>query len=570
MIRAPGARAPRPSTGPVAGPVSGIDRGLIAMLNPERHKPRQSFDPASVYSGYDSQFPHIIDERDRPALQPHSSYAYMIAPAMYEARNPTDVLCTRHAQTCINKIKTPISTVAYRPDGSQIINGNAAADVTLWFGDTYNFNTIIPHCTNNGKGIRSIRYTSSGEYFVVGDDGGEVKYWQPSMSANMVINAHGKDAPGTPQGVSTVGDVVTSLSIAPSDLKFATSSNDGTAKVFDFWGCVCEKTLTGHNSGVTDVAWHPHKALIATSGKDSMVKIWDAKEGKELRNLNAHTSWVNCVEWNQNGWWLLSGGKDNMLRIFDIRTMKHFHASSTDHKGVMSMSWHPFNERYFVTGSNDGCIQHWLAGQEFPQAEVLRGHDQTVTDFAWHPAGTCLVSVSMDFSTKVWVRSVPGDGTQQYSYEGNPRRLQAALAAAQAAGVPVDETLGKTSIGSAVLPPSLLGVIGGQTAITVAHDAAATRAQTAMLMSSIDGSSGGGGGGGGGGSSAGGGGAGAGSSGQQKAPGPGYICRKCNIPGHWLAACPQGGVSRPQGPPRPPGLTMTMNDQSGQMSRQQY
>jgi hypothetical protein len=141
----------------------------------------------------------------------------------------------------------------------------------------------------------------------------------------------------------------------------------------------------------------------------------------------------------------------------------------------------------------------------------------------------------MDFSTKVWVRSVPGDSTQQYSYEGNPRRLQAALAAAQASGIPVDETLGKASIGAVVLPPSLLGVVGGPTAITVAHDAAAARAQTATLLSSLDGGTSGGGM------------AGGGRSGEQKAPGPGYVCRKCNIPGHWLASCPLGGGGTNQG-----------------------
>ena len=101
-----------------------------------------------------------------------------------------------------------------------------------------------------------------------------------------------------------------------------------------------------------------------------------------------------------------------------------------------------------------------------------------------------------------------------------------------------------------MLPPSLLGVIGGQTAITVAHDAAAARAQTAMLLSTIDGGAGGGGGSGGAGSSAAG-----GRTGEQKAPGPGYVCRKCNIPGHWLAACPLGpsAGANPAGarPPRP-------------------
>ncbi|WVZ03633.1 hypothetical protein V8G54_024439 [Vigna mungo] len=125
-------------------------------------------------------------------------------------------------------------------------------------------------------------------------------------------------------------------------------------------------------------------------GKDNLVKLWDAKTGKELCSFHGHKNTVLCVKWNQNGNWVLTASKDQIikstnihmyldLQLYDIRAMKELESFRGHRKDVTALAWHPFHEEYFVSGSYDGSIFHWLVGG------------------------------SSDHTTKFWCRNRPGD-----------------------------------------------------------------------------------------------------------------------------------------------------------------
>ncbi|KAK7347953.1 hypothetical protein VNO80_22496 [Phaseolus coccineus] len=65
---------------------------------------------------------------------------------------------------------------------------------------------------------------------------------------------------------------------------------------------------------------------------------------------------------------------------------------SGDHmqKFWQTLALHPFHEEYFLSGSYDGSIFHWLVGHVTPQIEISNAHDNNVWDFAWHPIGYLL------------------------------------------------------------------------------------------------------------------------------------------------------------------------------------
>ncbi len=76
-------------------------------------------------------------------------------------------------------------------------------------------------------------------------------------------------------------------SFCPTDSKFATCSDDGTIRIWDFMRCLEERILRGHGADVKGVDWHPYKSLIASGSKDSQqpVKLWDPKSGQSLATL---------------------------------------------------------------------------------------------------------------------------------------------------------------------------------------------------------------------------------------------------------------------------------------------
>ncbi|XP_065868188.1 flowering time control protein FY isoform X2 [Euphorbia lathyris] len=333
------------------------------------------------------------DSRDRTILQPTPAAAIDMLPTTAYSDNPSTSFAAKFVHTSLNKNRCSINQVLWTPNGRRLITGSQSGEFTLWNGQSFNFEMILQA---HDQAIRSMVWSHNDNWMVSGDDGGAIKYWQTNMN-NVKANK------------SAHKESVRDLSFCRTDLKFCSCSDDTTVKVWDFARCQEERSLTGHGWDVKSVDWHPTKSLLVSGGKDNLVKLWDAKSGRELCSFHGHKNTVLCVKWNQNGNWVLTAGKDQIVKLYDIRAMKELESFRGHRKDVTALAWHPFHEEYFVSGSFDGSIFHWIVGHETPQTEVSNAHDNSVWDLAWHPIGYLLCSGSNDHTTKFWCRNRPGD-----------------------------------------------------------------------------------------------------------------------------------------------------------------
>ncbi|XP_058080150.1 flowering time control protein FY isoform X2 [Magnolia sinica] len=366
------------------------------------------------------------DARDRTVLQPTPAAAIDMLPTNAYADNPSTSFAAKFVHASTNKNRCSINRVLWTPTGRRLITGSQSGEFTLWNGQSFNFEMILQA---HDQAIRSMVWSHNENWMVTGDDGGSIKYWQNNMN-NVKANK------------SAHKESVRDLSFSRTDLKFCSCSDDTTVKVWDFARCQEERSLSGHGWDVKSVDWHPTKSLLVSGGKDNLVKLWDAKTGKELCSFHGHKNTVLCVKWNQNGNWVLTASKDQIIKLYDIRAMKELESFRGHRKEVTALAWHPFHEEYFVSGSFDGSIFHWLVGHETPQIEMAGAHDNSVWDLAWHPIGYILCSGSNDHTTKFWCRNRPGDpcrdkyniGYNQGYGEQNP-----AIVGRSAGGFPLPE-----------------------------------------------------------------------------------------------------------------------------------
>ncbi|KAG5539210.1 hypothetical protein RHGRI_019691 [Rhododendron griersonianum] len=391
------------------------------------------------------------DSRDRTVLQPTPAAAIDMLPAVAYSDNPSTSFAAKYVHTSLNKNRCSINRVLWTPSGRRLITGSQSGEFTLWNGQSFNFEMILQA---HDQAVRSMVWSYNENWMVTGDDGGSIKYWQTNMN-NVKANK------------SAHKESVRDLSFCRTDLKFCSCSDDNTVKVWDFARCQEERSLSGHGWDVKSVDWHPTKSLLVSGGKDNVVKLWDAKSGRELSSLHGHKNTVLCVKWNENGNWVLTASKDQNIKLYDIRAMKELESFRGHQKDVTeiarliaakantpflnnerdeilcllplqkgwilvyvkgcsndslvlaavegvtrdanSLAWHPFHEEYFVSGSLDGSIFHWLVGHDTPQVEIPNAHDNSVWDLAWHPIGYILCSGSNDHTTKFWCRNRPGD-----------------------------------------------------------------------------------------------------------------------------------------------------------------
>ena len=128
-----------------------------------------------------------------------------------------------------------------------MITGASSGEFTLWNGLTFNFETILQA---HDTAVRAMVWSHNENWMVTGDHGGTVKYWQSNMNNAKAFQAH--------------NEAVRDISFCPTDLKFATCSDDVTIKIWDFARCEAEKTLQGHGGDVKCISWHPLRSLLVS------------------------------------------------------------------------------------------------------------------------------------------------------------------------------------------------------------------------------------------------------------------------------------------------------------------
>uniref|UniRef100_A0A182YGC8 WD_REPEATS_REGION domain-containing protein n=1 Tax=Anopheles stephensi TaxID=30069 RepID=A0A182YGC8_ANOST len=349
------------------------------------------------------------DHRDRRALQPESIYIPELLPPPSYMDNPSNAVTTRFVKTATNKMRCPIFTLAWTPEGRRLITGASSGEFTLWNGLMFNFETILQA---HDVSVRTMVWSHNDNWMVTGDHGGFVKYWQSNMNNVKMFQAHKDPIRG----------------ISPSDAKFASCSDDGTVRVWDFLRCQEERVLRGHGADVKCVHWHPQKALIVSGSKDNQqpIKLWDPKCGQALATLHAHKSTVMDLKWNDNGNWLVTASRDHLLKLFDLRNLSEEVQVFRGHKKEASaVSWHPIHEGLFASGGSDGSILFWNVGTDKEVGSIDMAHDSIVWTLAWHPLGHILCSGSNDHTVKFWTRNRPGD---QMRDKYNLNTLPASLA----------------------------------------------------------------------------------------------------------------------------------------------
>lgn len=144
--------------------------------------------------------------------------------------------------------------------------------------------------------------------------------------------------------------------------RLASAGADGTVRIWDTTTGKALKVLRGHRGAVKGVAFHPEGKRVVSAGADKSVRVWDLATGKEVKAITNVGAPLECVAYSSDGELIAAGGgvsgKSGLLKLFTAATGK--------------------------------------------EAMPLAGHEDVVTDVAFHPSRPRLVSVSRDKTIKTW------------------------------------------------------------------------------------------------------------------------------------------------------------------------
>lgn len=225
--------------------------------------------------------------------------AQMLPPEAYPAA-PVSSLTTKFAAASANRTRCTVNTITWTPDARRAMSGDNIGQLTMWGGQDFKceqlYQASVGHpalrarwltreraqacahahmharalrsahlhtcslCTPahvqsqcaqrvdatlrthnarrtprapqaHDKGLRHAAFSHNGAFLFSCDDAGVVRIFKSNLAPLSKLSAH--------------TEAVRALAVAPSDVKFASASDDGTIKLWDLATTSLEKTLTG-------------------------------------------------------------------------------------------------------------------------------------------------------------------------------------------------------------------------------------------------------------------------------------------------------------------------------------
>jgi WD40 repeat protein len=194
-----------------------------------------------------------------------------------------------------------VQWIAFNRAGNRIITTGVDDVIKVWAPGNFK-----PLLTILGKGINvyGARYDASGSKIVAATLGGGLVTYSANTGAELKrFGGHG--------GVG-VNDIAT------FGLRAITAGRDGKVGIWDISTGARKTYLNAHKDWVLNVAIDPSGQLFATSSSDGTIKVWDMKTLKPVATFDKMNYVVSPLAWSASGGVLAAVAQDNYLSLYTV------------------------------------------------------------------------------------------------------------------------------------------------------------------------------------------------------------------------------------------------------------
>jgi WD40 repeat protein len=187
----------------------------------------------------------------------------------------------------------------------------------------------------------------------------------------------------------------------PAGDRVLTTSEDGTARVWEVHGGERVGPVLAHGAPVRHGSFSPDGKLVATAGRDGQAKIWEVAAGDQPTCVVRHGAALTCALFHPNGRSLLTAGEDGAARLWDAATGRPLAGPWRHDKGrIYGAAFSPDGRRVLTAGE-DGTARLWDTATGEPLSEPLR-HGGPVRWAVFSPDGRHLATASDDGTARLW------------------------------------------------------------------------------------------------------------------------------------------------------------------------
>ncbi|MCE9530753.1 MAG: hypothetical protein K8T89_06460 [Planctomycetes bacterium] len=233
------------------------------------------------------------------------------------------------------------------------------------------------------------------------------------------------DSPKPIRTVEAHDGWIRAVVVSPDGTTIATCGNDLTIKLWAAADGKHLKTLTGHESHVYNVAFHPDGQHLVSGDLKGIIKDWDLKKGSVVRELDAKVftkydptfmadiGGVRSMTFSADGTQLACAGISNvsnafagignpLILLFDWKDGKAKQLKPKDafQGTAWGVEFHPEGWVISTGGGAQGRVWFWKAG-DLTSAHVVTVNSNS-RDLSLHPDGTKFAVACADGTARVY------------------------------------------------------------------------------------------------------------------------------------------------------------------------
>lgn len=199
------------------------------------------------------------------------------------------------------------------------------------------------------------------------------------------------------------------IAFSPDDRHLATSSYDGTVRLWDVATGRERAVLRDHGSTVISLSFSADSQVLLTAGEDGTARLWSA-DGTLLRTLSGHEGKVIAAGFATDGRTIITNGADNTVRLWDLDTNAPIREVKLDADVTVPVGridgrlvlFAPRGSQVEIVDLQ-APMQKDADGQaQVPLLGVLEGHGEDVLSARLSPDGRLLATASKDRTARLW------------------------------------------------------------------------------------------------------------------------------------------------------------------------
>ncbi len=250
-----------------------------------------------------------------------------------------------------------ISHAAFSPDGKRIL-GVAERSLLIW--ETENPASIVARASADG-GIGSPRLSSDGQRVVWIGANNTVRMWVAAAGGDITVVGRHRDR-------------VRTAEFSPDGRFIVTSSDDGTARIWDGTdGAV--RVLRGHTGEILSTAFSADGERIVTASSDVTARTWNATTGALLATKQIEPP--KAAAFSPDGRRLVTASSDTIVRVWDMASDAP-PIELPGHEGPGEAVAISSDETRVIASAMDGVARLWDVASRAPPVALSRLPADTV------------------------------------------------------------------------------------------------------------------------------------------------------------------------------------------------